>query len=95
LYFPSRENAERARDELLQEGFSVEYERSATDSKWLCLATNKMLLDESSRRPDLIALDVTCTTLKQVAAKLNGEYDGWETPVIQTDSRGLTKQSRQ
>jgi hypothetical protein len=72
LYLPSRQNAERAREELLQEGFSVECTRSATGSKWLCLATKKML-------PDLVELDLARTALEQVVARLDGEFDGWET----------------
>jgi hypothetical protein len=75
LYFPSRKDAECAGEELLKQGFSIECERSATGSKWLCLATKKML-------PDLVELDLSRTALEQVASKRNGEFDGWESQVI-------------
>jgi hypothetical protein len=86
LYFPNERDAERVRDELLRAGFSVECQASASDSKWLCLATKMM-------RPDLVDLDSTRTTLEQIAANFGGEFDGWETQVIQVNSKDPTDTS--
>lgn len=72
LYFPSKENAFIAKSELIASGFSVEIEKSATDSTWLCLATKEMIADDK----ELTKLRRYFTKL---TGNLNGNYDGWET----------------
>lgn len=72
LYLPSGQNAEKAKDELLRMGYTVDCEKSQTASNWLCLATKKML----PRLADLISIRAT---LERLATRLEGEFDGWET----------------
>ncbi len=72
LYFPTKEIADVAKSELVASGFSVEIEKSVTDSNWLCLATKEMIADDN----ELTKLRRYFTKL---TGKLNGNYDGWET----------------
>ncbi len=72
LYFPTKENALIAKSALAASGFSVDIERSAADSQWLCLASKEMIADDK----ELIKLRRYFTKL---AGNLNGNYDGWET----------------
>ena len=78
LYFPTQLNAEFAKAELITSGFSVEIEKSAKGSDWLCLASKEMI----PLRTELIALR---KKLSELASKLDGEYDGWETQVSSDD----------
>ncbi len=72
LYFPTETNAFIAKCELIASGFSVEMDKSASDSQWLCLASKEMVAD-----------DKELTKLRRyfikLARNLNGNYDGWET----------------
>ena len=72
LYFPNERNAFVAKCELAANGFSVEMDRSASDSQWLCLASKEMIADDR----ELTKLRRYFTKL---AESLHGNYDGWET----------------
>lgn len=74
LYFPSRQNAELARIELLDSGFSVEIQKSAKGQDWLCLASKELV-------PGLTVLTSLRKRFSDLARRLGGEYDGWETEV--------------
>ncbi len=72
LYFPTEEDALKAKSELLTNGFLVDLDRSSSDSQWLCLASKEMIAD-----------NIELTKLRQYFTKLaknfDGNYDGWET----------------
>lgn len=74
LYFPSRQNAEVARMELLASGFSVAIQKSAKGQDWLCLASKELI-------PGLTELASLRKRFSDLARRLGGEYDGWETEV--------------
>jgi len=68
LYFGKRRQAERAATELHQAGYLVELDRSG--SEWRLLARHQMLPHED-------ALDKAIEFLEALAARYEGEYDGW------------------
>jgi regulator of RNase E activity RraB len=74
LYFPSQAVDDQAAAHIRDSGFQVVVERSARGDDWLCLATKTMV-------PDLFALQSIRKDFTNLAASLNGEYDGWGTPV--------------
>jgi len=74
LYF-SKTNALKAKSELLLYAFSVDIEKSAADSRWLCLATINM-------RPSVSELSRLRRFLEKVANDFNGFFDGWETEML-------------
>lgn len=75
LYFPTQSVAEMASLKVRDAGFDVEVGRAAQGDTWLCFATKTMipaLQDLQKIRQDFVAL----------AGSMNGEYDGWGTPVV-------------
>lgn len=72
LYFPTEEAAVKAKLELEQKGFTVEYGPSAGGSNWLCLATKELV-------PSIANLTSIRTALERLANRLDGDYDGWGT----------------
>ena len=70
LYFKDEETSNLAKERLLKMGFEVETGES--NSPWLCLATKQML-------PEYNELKKIRKRLKKLAARLNGDYDGWGT----------------
>lgn len=75
LYFPSQDAAESAASSIRNAGFEVNVSRAAQGDSWLCFANKSMipaLVDLQKIRQDFVAL----------AARLDGEYDGWGTQVI-------------
>ena len=75
LYFPTQQAAEQAADRVSSMGFHAEAQRAADDSAWLCLAKKEMV-------PEHAALQEITKTFTSLASELNGEYDGWGTPVV-------------
>lgn len=75
LYFKSKSDAEAAARDLLAKGFIVQ---SVAKSKkeWRVLAHHRMV-------PDSQAIGATTRLLESVAAAHSGEYDGWETQVVE------------
>jgi regulator of RNase E activity RraB len=74
LYFPTQEVAEKASRQIHEMGFQVDVRKSAKGDEWLCFATKTML-------PDLAAREKIRFDFDTLAASLNGEYDGWGTPI--------------
>jgi len=72
IYFPTEEDALKAKSELLINEFTVDLDKSSFYSQWLCLASKEMTAD-----------DIELTKLRQyfttLAKNFNGNYDGWET----------------
>jgi len=75
LYFPAQSVAENAATLIRAAGFEVDVRRAAQGDTWLCLATKTMV-------PKLADLQKIRHTFVDLAASLNGEYDGWGTPVV-------------
>lgn len=74
LYFPSQRKAEWAKDELLCLGLTAELTRS--EKRWLCFASKQIV-------PTLKALTGLRMVLEDVALRCGGEYDGWETAILE------------
>lgn len=55
--------------------FQVKVEKAAKGDDWLCYVTKTMV-------PDLVALQKIRQDFTSLANSLNGEYDGWGTPVV-------------
>ena len=68
LYFPDEESARRAVSALSEEGMNAEAELSARGAEWLVRASGGkgQTFEEARAR------------LEDLASKLRGEYDGWE-----------------
>lgn len=75
LYFPTQAVAEQAASKIRDEGFHVEVEKAAKGDTWLCSATKTMV-------PQLTSLQKIRRDFGALADSLNGEYDGWGTPVV-------------
>jgi hypothetical protein len=75
LYFPTESVAEQAASRIHDEGFHVNVQRGTKGDAWLCLATKTMV-------PELLALRKIRKDFGSLADSLNGEYDGWGTPVV-------------
>lgn len=76
LYFPIEENAKLAANVLKRDGFDVEVTLPSTSNRWLCLAGKEML----PLHGELVELR---QWFNSIASELDGEYDGWETQIIQ------------
>lgn len=77
FYFPHEQEAKLAKNVLKKDGFEVDI--SAPDSakdKWLCLAYKTMV-------PEYAELSDLRKWMQKLADGLNGDYDGWETELIQ------------
>ena len=76
LSFPFEEKAKIAEKELIDSGFSAECTGPFEDeTDWLCLAEKNML-------PALKELAPIRSKLENLARKLSGKYDGWETEML-------------
>lgn len=81
LYFPTREQAERAADRLTRMGYTVRCEERGNDQEgvgeqsWLVLASHFLVPDDS------LALDRISDELERLADAEGGEYDGYERDV--------------
>jgi len=76
LYFPDQEKARKAEKELINLGFLVDcIEPLEGGTDWLCLA-------EKSMRPFLKELTPIRNKLENLAQRLSGKYDGWETEMF-------------
>lgn len=76
LYFPDRRSAEDAADALRSDGYTVTLETSHghSDGRWCAKALHEIVVS-----PATIA--TTRTSMERLAARLGGEYDGWEAAV--------------
>jgi regulator of ribonuclease activity B len=75
LRFPTQELANEVADEIEAEGFTVEVKRVAEDKGWLCYVTKKMV-------PEGPKITVIGERFSTLAREYEGEYDGWETSVV-------------
>lgn len=74
LYFPAKDQAERAAEGTRNSTFVPAVEPAATGSRWLCRVVAKIVPSESTIRDASIRF-------KAVAATMGGVYDGWEAQV--------------
>jgi hypothetical protein len=75
LYFPTRDAAVAAGEELDTRAFTVKIDTAAQGPDWLLLLTRSMLPIEA----DLVTLR---TEFDALALRHGGEYDGWGSAVV-------------
>ena len=75
LYFPTQAVADKAALTIRNAGFEVDVRKAAQGDHWLCFATKTMV-------PELADLQKIRSDFVSLAAAMNGEYDGWGTPVV-------------
>lgn len=76
LYFPDRRSAEEAADALRSDGYAVTVDKSRGDSdgRWCAKALRQVVVSP-------VTIATTRTSMERLAARLGGEYDGWEAAV--------------
>ncbi len=87
LYFPSEEQAKSALSEIEREGYTVRidcvpppwWRRLFSKPVWSCRATKSMVPEEE-------AILETSAWFDGVAKHFCGEYNGWGTEVLSTDT---------
>ena len=75
LYFPAQAPAQAVAKELAAKGFSS-VSVAKSKNEWQVKAHNRMV-------PSSAAVASTTKILESLAAKHGGEYDGWETQVVE------------
>jgi regulator of RNase E activity RraB len=75
LYFPNQTAADAAAARIKEAGFQVNARQCAKTDDWLCLATVTMI-------PEILALQKIRRDFASLAQSMNGEYDGWGTPIV-------------
>jgi hypothetical protein len=83
LYFSSKNIATEAARQLSGEGFATGVRLGADEKNWLCLATKRMIPDES-------ALNSLGTSFENLAESYQGEFDGWESEVMKGEGSSNT-----
>lgn len=76
LYFPTEEAAQQAGMKLEVDGFDGEVRRAPNRADWLCLVYKQMV-------PERAKLAALRKRFNALARELGGEYDGWETSIVQ------------
>jgi hypothetical protein len=77
FYFPSREQADAAIDDLVSLGYRiVASEASPGQGEWHVHAFRRMV-------PELGAMSESTRVLNELSARHGGEYDGWGTSVVE------------
>jgi hypothetical protein len=76
FYHPDQTGAQQLCGALVQDGFDTIVTDSAAGDDWLCLASLTML-------PTLENLTKLNARFEALIAEYGGEYDGWETMVIE------------
>lgn len=69
LYFPQRNNAEKAAERLRSKGWTVDVRMGADGRNWLALAKQPAPIDQD--------IGDLRDELEELANELGGEYDGW------------------
>lgn len=87
LYFPDQAKAVIAESELKKLGFEVECSQSSDEKNWLCLASNDLI-------PNFSTLTSMRKKMENIADRLGGNYDGWETGLDSDESEGLPNNQR-
>ena len=75
IYHNEKSSAERICAELANEGFQVTVREGAVAGEWLCLASISFI-------PSVEKLSELQILFDQLIDQYGGEYDGWETIVI-------------
>jgi hypothetical protein len=76
LYVPTEVAARQAADKVRESEYAAEVLPGASGGNWLCRATTTIV-------PELAPLDEIGNFFEQIAAALNGDFDGWEADVIE------------
>lgn len=75
LYFPSEQAAAQAEKQIRAEGFDVSVELGADKQNWLCLVRKEMV----PVHQEILRIRAR---FEELATSLNGQYDGWGTPIV-------------
>lgn len=75
-YFPNEDAARSACETMEAQGFSVSVQPSVATDEHLCLVTGEVI-------PTLEEMHRLRSEFESLASALNGEYDGWGTPVVE------------
>jgi hypothetical protein len=71
LYFPEKENAEKAAQWFRAQGFSVDVRPGADNENWLALVKHEIVDNQQD-------LERIREEMEALTERLDGEYDGWE-----------------
>ena len=75
LYVPTKLAAQQAADKVRESEFAAEVLPGASGTNWLCRARITIV-------PEVAPLDEIGNFFKQIAAGLQGDFDGWESDVV-------------
>ena len=78
LYFPNQESAGIAAERIITSGaggFSAEVKRGPQGDTWMCYVTRRMV-------PEGAKIALIGERFSALAQELGGEYDGWETSLV-------------
>lgn len=75
LFFPTKEAANSAANQIKTKGFDVKVQAGAESESWVCYVYKTMV-------PELQAIQKTSAYLNEIADSLGGKYDGWGTEVV-------------
>ena len=75
LYVPTELAARQAAEKVRQSKFAAEVLPGASGRDWLCRATVTIV-------PEVAPLDDIGGFFEQIAAALDGDFDGWESDVV-------------
>ena len=75
LYLPTEVTAKQAGQRLSAINYHVKVEPAAKGTDWLCLATTTLT-------PDTAPLSEIGNQFTQLAKEFHGDFDGWESDVI-------------
>jgi len=76
VYHPTKQGARQICDQLRAKGFQVSIREAATGNDWLCFASQSFV-------PSIDKLAEIRDTIEELTGQYGGEYDGWETVVIE------------
>ena len=77
VYLPTKSYAQKAAAKILTSGFSAaKVSRPASGSGWLCVARKTLIPRDAD-------LNDHARFLNEVAAELGGDWDGWETEIVE------------
>ena len=76
LYFPTAKAADAVCDILRSQNFTASAQPSASTSDFVCLATKSLI-------PTVEEMNRLTIEFNSLAARFDGEYDGWGSPVIE------------
>jgi hypothetical protein len=80
LYLPTESAAEAAAQRLRESDFSTQVSPSGSGNGWLCRASITLI-------PAMARLNEIGRFFEQLAAALDGDFDGWESAVMPAKSK--------